>query len=66
MSSRGGWGGVASCFVDELDLSMVLVFAFVLLSNLCACMYSHHFQQSMGQSGKIANPARGQLNREIK
>ena len=27
-------------------------------------MYGHHIQQSMDQPGKVANPARGQLNRE--
>ena len=27
-------------------------------------MYGHHLQESMDQSGKVANPARGQLNRE--
>ena len=28
------------------------------------CMYGHHIEQSMDQPGKVANPARGQLNRE--
>ena len=28
------------------------------------CMYGHHIQQSMDQPDKVANPARGQLNRE--
>ena len=28
------------------------------------CMYDHRFQQSMDQPGKVANPARGQLNRK--
>ena len=27
-------------------------------------MYGYHIQQSMGQPGKVANPACGQLNRE--
>ena len=27
-------------------------------------MYGHHVQQSTDQPGKVANPARGQLNRE--
>ena len=27
-------------------------------------MYGHHIWQSMDQPGKVANPARGQLNRE--
>ena len=29
------------------------------------CMYGHHTQQSMDQPGQVANPARGQVNREI-
>ena len=29
-----------------------------------ACMYGPHLQQSIDQPGKVANPARGQLNRE--
>ena len=28
------------------------------------CMYCHHIQQSIDQPGKVANPVRGQLNRE--
>ena len=28
------------------------------------CMYGHHILQRMDQPGKVANPARGQLNRE--
>ena len=28
------------------------------------CMYCHHIHQSMDQPGKVANPARDQLNRE--
>ena len=31
---------------------------------VCVCMYGHHMYQSMDQPGKVANPARGQLNRE--
>ena len=29
------------------------------------CMYGHTYNKSMDQPGKVANPARGQLNREI-
>ena len=29
------------------------------------CMYGHTYSKSMDQPGKVANPARGQLNREI-
>ena len=32
--------------------------------GLCVCMYGHHIYQSMYRPGKVANPARGQLNRE--
>ena len=28
------------------------------------CMYDHTYSKSMDQPGKVANPARGQLNRE--
>ena len=28
------------------------------------CMYRHTYSKSMYQPGKVANPARGQLNRE--
>ena len=31
---------------------------------VCVCMYGHHREQSMDQLGKVANPARGQLNKE--
>ena len=31
---------------------------------LCVCMYGHTYGKSMDQLGKVANPARGQLNRE--
>ena len=30
-----------------------------------ACMYGHYIYLTMDQPGKIANPARGQLNREM-
>ena len=35
-------------------------------TSMCmyVCMYGYHIQQSMDQPGKVANPARGQLNRE--
>ena len=33
-----------------------------LVSNVC--MYSHTYSKSMDQPGEVANPARGQLNRE--
>ena len=33
-------------------------------TSMYVCMYGHHIKQSMDQPGKVANPARGQLNRE--
>ena len=30
------------------------------------CMYGHTYSKSMDQPGKVANPALGQLNREIR
>ena len=36
-----------------------------MLTTIGPCMYGHHVQQSMDQPGKVANPARGQLNREM-
>ena len=33
-------------------------------AHLHKSMYGHHIQQSMDQPGKVANPARGQLNTE--
>ena len=34
------------------------------LYEVCMYIYGHHIQQIMDQPGKVANPARGQLNRE--
>ena len=34
------------------------------MACMYVCMYGHHILQSMDQPGKVANPARGQLNRE--
>ena len=34
------------------------------LPSAYVCMYDHHIKQSMDQPGKVANPARGQLNVE--
>ena len=33
-------------------------------NRMYVCIYGHHIKQSMDQPGKVANPARGQLNRE--
>ena len=52
--------------VDDMDTVCSTVRLPVLLSrgSMYVCMYCHHIQQSMGQPGKVANPARGQLNGE--
>ena len=41
----------------------------IILLTLCyykyhVCMYSRTYNKSMDQPGKVASPARGQLNRE--
>ena len=39
--------------------------SFIENSRLYVCIiYGHHTKQSMDQPGKVANPARSQLNRE--
>ena len=43
---------------------MRLSFSSLNVGTVDICMYGHPIQQSMDQSGKVANPARGQLNRE--
>ena len=61
-----------NCFFLVLMLAHMLAFFRPLCSiyarfRLSAvCMYDHHIQQSMDQPGKVANPTRGQLNRENK
>ena len=34
------------------------------MHGIYVCIYGPHISQSMDQPGKVANPARGQLNRE--
>ena len=34
------------------------------INGCVVCMYGHHIKQSMIQPGNVANPARGQLNKE--
>ena len=40
-----------------LELPCTYVFMYV-------CMYGHTYSKSMDKPGRVANPARGQLNRE--
>ena len=54
MSSVRGAAAILSLFV--------LIFLF---SRPPAGMYGHHLQQSIDQTGKIVNPYRGQLYREL-
>ena len=44
-----------------------LVILVILCMYVCmyVCMYGHHICQSLDQPGKVANPARGQLNRKM-
>ena len=50
-------GGGGSCLKAGARLSLFVQCMYV-------CMCGQHFQQSTDQPGKVANPARGQLNRE--
>ena len=47
--------------IANLDVDLVYVYMYIYIY-----MYGHHIYQSMDQPGKVANPARGQLNRENK
>ena len=40
------------------------MYGYTYSKSMYVCMYGHHIWQSMDQPGKVANPARGQLNRE--
>ena len=54
--------------MDQLScasrLSHPLLLVCCTISSMCVCMYRHIYSKSMDQPGKVANPARGQLNRE--
>ena len=45
---------------------IVLIATIINFSYYCmyVCMYSNTYSKIMDQPGKVANPARGQLNRE--
>ena len=36
----------------------------MVINVVSVCMYGHTYSKSMDQAGKVASPARGQLNRE--
>ena len=44
--------------------SILLYTRYLVWDILDVCMHGHRIQQNMDQPGKVANPARGQLNRE--
>ena len=46
---------------DQMKQELALGLLFKL--NSVVCMYGHTFSKSKDQPGKVANPARGQLNR---
>ena len=69
-SARGARGGALPDFLflyfpcsadHERDWPPCEVVFFGLATN---ALNSHAYSKSMGQPGKVANPARGQLNRE--
>ena len=44
-------------------LSVYFLLSAIYIVLLQYCMYDHHLKRSMNQPGKVANPARRQLNR---
>ena len=52
--------------VDSRQLFEDMYVTYILYSNrhVPVCMYGHTYSKSMNQPGKVANPARGQRNRE--
>ena len=50
------------CFAQVADLSVKSVPGIYVCMYVCMC--SHRITQSQDRSGKVANPAGGQLNRE--
>ena len=47
-----------------IDTVCSSVFSSSVLVYMCVCVYDHTYSKSMDQPGKVANPARGQLDRE--
>ena len=58
---RGG-GGVYSRLAGSL--SEIIASSILLCICLYVCLYGHTYSKSKDQLGKVANPARGQLNRK--
>ena len=51
---------VCECFVCTF---FILTSASAIPATLYVCMYGHTYSKSMDQRGKVADPARGRLNR---
>ena len=56
------------CVLAHVELYLVLYSTsytwYCITTVYTACMCGYHIKQSIDQPGKVANPARGQLNRE--
>ena len=57
---RTVFGSVDPCQFSSVNWTT----AFGVVYVLYVCMYGHTYSKSMNQPGKVANPARDQLNRE--
>ena len=55
---------LAICDDHTNRLIHTLLYVITYSKGMYVYIYNHHIQQSMDQPGKVANPARGQLNRE--
>ena len=54
---------LTSCMDRTILGNLGLAIGFIYI-YICICMYDYTYSKSMDQPGKVASPARGQLNRE--
>ena len=57
---------VTVALVSSMGPKRIQVQCLIALQCICmyVCMYGHTYSKSMDQPGKVASPARGQLNRK--
>ena len=55
----------STCSRPEITLHRIpLIYIYLATASHCVCVCGRHFQQIGHQPGMVANPARGQLNKE--
>ena len=55
---------LSTCYIMLYCEVAVMVQKVYSVYRTTVCMYGHTYSKSMDQPGKVASPARGQLNRE--